>query len=39
MQFQGQFGPDWVGIMAYVTLLMIPAVIFDLFLERDIVTA
>jgi raffinose/stachyose/melibiose transport system permease protein len=38
MQFQGQFGSDWAGIMAYVTLLMIPAVIFYLFTERYIVT-
>ncbi len=38
MQFQGQFGSDWAGIMAYVTLLMIPAVIFYVFTERYIVT-
>ncbi|MBN2472154.1 MAG: carbohydrate ABC transporter permease [Anaerolineae bacterium] len=38
MQFQGQFGSDWAGIMAYVTILMIPAVIFYLFTERYIVT-
>lgn len=38
MQFQGQFGNDWARIMAYVTILMIPAVIFYLFAERYIVT-
>jgi raffinose/stachyose/melibiose transport system permease protein len=37
-QFQGQFGTDWAPIMAYVTLLMIPAIIFYLFTERYIVT-
>jgi raffinose/stachyose/melibiose transport system permease protein len=38
MQFQGQFGSDWARIMAYVTLLIIPAVIFYLLAERHIVT-
>lgn len=38
MQFQGQFGSDWARIMAYVTLLIIPAVIFYLVAERHIVT-
>jgi raffinose/stachyose/melibiose transport system permease protein len=37
-QFQGQYGTDWAPIMAYVTLLMIPAIIFYLFTERYIVT-
>jgi raffinose/stachyose/melibiose transport system permease protein len=37
-QFQGQFGTDWSRIMAYVTLLIIPAVIFYLFAEKYIVT-
>jgi raffinose/stachyose/melibiose transport system permease protein len=37
-QFQGQFGADWARIMAYVTLLIIPAVLFYLFSERYIVT-
>lgn len=38
MQFQGQFGTDYARIMAYVTLLIIPAVIFYLFAEKYIVT-
>ncbi len=38
MQFQGQFGTDWSRVMAYVTLLIIPAVIFYIFAERYIVT-
>ena len=38
MQFQGQFGSDWAGIMAFVTLLIIPAIVFYLFTERYIVT-
>lgn len=37
-QFQGQYGTDWAPIMAYVTLLMIPAIIFYLITERYIVT-
>ncbi len=37
-QFQGQFGTDWARVMAYVTLLIIPAVIFYLFAEKYIVT-
>lgn len=37
-QFQGQYGADWSRIMAYVTLLIIPAVIFYLFTEKYIVT-
>ena len=38
MQYQGQFGTDWARIMAYITLLIIPAIIFYLFAERYIVT-
>lgn len=38
MQFQGQFGTDWARVMAYVTLLIIPAVIFYIFTEKYIVT-
>lgn len=37
-QFQGQYGTDWAPIMAYITLLMVPAVIFYLFTQRFIVT-
>lgn len=38
MQYQGQYGTDWARIMAYITLLIIPAIIFYLFAERYIVT-
>lgn len=38
MQFQGQYGTDWAAVMAYVTILMIPAVLFYVFTERYIVT-
>ncbi len=38
MQFQGQYGTDYARIMAYVTLLIIPAVIFYLAAEKYIVT-
>ncbi len=38
MQYQGQYGTDWARVMAYVTILMIPAIIFYLFTEKYIVT-
>ncbi|MBN1566192.1 MAG: carbohydrate ABC transporter permease [Anaerolineae bacterium] len=38
MQFQGQYGTDWARVMAYVGILMVPAIIFYLFTERFIVT-
>jgi len=38
MQFQGQFGTDWSRVMAYVVLLIIPAVVFYIFAEKYIVT-
>lgn len=38
MQFQGQYGTDWARVMAYVVILMIPAVVFYLFTEKYIVT-
>lgn len=38
MQFQGQYGTDWAAIMAYVTLLMIPAILFYVVTEHYIVT-
>ncbi|MBL8119310.1 MAG: carbohydrate ABC transporter permease, partial [Anaerolineae bacterium] len=33
-QFQGQYGTDWALVMAYVTLLILPAVVFYLFAEK-----
>lgn len=38
MQYQGQFATDWARVMAYVVLLIIPAVIFYMFAEKYIVT-
>jgi raffinose/stachyose/melibiose transport system permease protein len=38
MQFQGQYGTDFARIMAYVVLLIIPAVLFYLVAEKYIVT-
>jgi len=38
MQYQGQYGTDWAKVMAYVTLLIIPAVIFYMLTEKYIVT-
>ncbi|MBA3470583.1 MAG: carbohydrate ABC transporter permease [Herpetosiphonaceae bacterium] len=38
MQFQGQFGTDWAKVMAFVTLLIIPAVTFYIFTEKYIIT-
>ncbi len=38
MQFQGQYGTDWARIMAFVSLLIVPAVLFYLLTQRYIVT-
>jgi raffinose/stachyose/melibiose transport system permease protein len=38
MQFQGQYGTDWARVMAYVTILIVPAVVFYLFTEKLIIT-
>ena len=38
MQFQGQYATDWSRVMAFVVLLMIPAILFYLFAEKYIVT-
>ncbi|MEP7287368.1 MAG: carbohydrate ABC transporter permease [Chloroflexota bacterium] len=37
-QFQGKYSTDFARIMAYVTLLVIPAILFYLFAEKYIVT-
>ncbi len=37
-QFQGQYSSDWVSILAFLTLSMIPAVIFYLLAERQMVS-
>ncbi len=38
MQFQGQYGTDWGRVMAFVSLLIIPAVLFYILTQRYIVT-
>lgn len=38
MQFQGQYGTNWVGIMSFVSILLVPATIFYLLTQRIIVT-
>ena len=38
MQYQGQFGTDWARVMAYVCILIVPAIVFFLFTEKYIVT-
>jgi raffinose/stachyose/melibiose transport system permease protein len=37
-QFQGQYGTDWARVMAYITILIIPAVVFYLLTQKYIVT-
>ena len=37
MQFQGQFGTDWSRVLAFVSLALLPTIVFYLFAERQIV--
>jgi raffinose/stachyose/melibiose transport system permease protein len=37
MQFQGQFGTDWARVLAFISLSLIPTIIFYLFAERQII--
>lgn len=37
MQFQGQFQTDWSCVLAYLTLSLIPAVLFYAFAQKEIV--
>jgi raffinose/stachyose/melibiose transport system permease protein len=37
MQFQGEHSTDWASVMAYISLTMIPALVFYLFAERHLV--
>jgi raffinose/stachyose/melibiose transport system permease protein len=37
MQYQGQYSSDWGAILAFVSLAMIPAIVFYLIAERQIV--
>ena len=38
MQFQGQFGTDWARVLAFITLALIPTLLFYLLAERHIVS-
>jgi raffinose/stachyose/melibiose transport system permease protein len=38
MRFQGQWGTDWARVLAFVSLTLIPTLVFYLFAERHIVT-
>jgi len=38
MQFQGQYGMDLALIAAFVTLSAVPAIIFYIFAERQIIS-
>jgi raffinose/stachyose/melibiose transport system permease protein len=38
MQFMGQYTQDWTLVLSFVTLTMIPVVIFYLIAERQIVS-
>lgn len=38
MRFQGQWGTDWARVLAYVSLTLIPTIVFYFFAERHIVT-
>jgi len=37
MQFQGQYGSDWARVMAYISLSLVPTILFYLLAERQIV--
>jgi raffinose/stachyose/melibiose transport system permease protein len=37
LQFQGQYSSDWVSVLAFLTLSMLPAIAIYLFAERQIV--
>lgn len=38
MRFQGQWGTDWARVLAFVSLTLIPTIVFYFFAERHIVT-
>jgi raffinose/stachyose/melibiose transport system permease protein len=37
MQFQGQFGTDWARVLAFVSLALVPTIVFYLLAERQII--
>ena len=38
MQFQSQYSTDWAAVMAFISVAMIPAIIFYLFAERYLIS-
>ncbi len=37
MQFQGQFGTNWAAVLAFISLSLVPTIIFYLLAERQII--
>jgi raffinose/stachyose/melibiose transport system permease protein len=37
-QFQGQFATDWARVLAYVSLALVPAIVFYLVAERQLIS-
>ena len=37
MQFQGQFGTDWARVLAFVSIALMPTIVFYLLAERQII--
>lgn len=37
MQFQGQYGTDWAAILAFVTLALMPVIVFYLLAQRQLI--
>ena len=37
MQYQGQYSTDWSQVLAYLTLAMIPAIVFYALAQKEIV--
>ncbi|MEO8286624.1 MAG: carbohydrate ABC transporter permease [Chloroflexota bacterium] len=38
MQYQGQFGTDWSKVLAFISLALVPTIVFYLLAERHIVS-
>ncbi len=38
MQFQGQYGTDWSKVLAFISLALVPTVVFYLLAERHIIS-
>ncbi len=37
MQFQGQFSTDWARVLAFVSIALMPTIVFYLLAERHII--